>query len=150
MTRDDDRFWSKVEKTDGCWEWLRYCSRDGYGIFRFKGKIVKAHRWAYQSICGPIPDGLTIDHLCRNRKCVNPDHLEAVTMKENWRRGMNPMAVNARKTHCTHGHEFTPENTYSGRGRRECRECRRLDGVRRVGIVSERRRARREAAHVKG
>jgi hypothetical protein len=84
-----------------------------------------AHRLAYELFVGPIPEGQTIDHLCRNRPCVNPGHLEVVDMRTNLLRGSSPTAQNARKTHCKHGHEFTPENTALKQGRyRICRTCR--------------------------
>lgn len=85
-----------------------------------------AHRVAYEQAHGPIPAGLEIDHLCRNPLCVNPDHLEAVTHRENVLRGVGPTALNARKTHCKRGHEFSPENTYRDpAGGRRCRQCAR-------------------------
>lgn len=119
------RFWSKVNKTDTCWIWTAYQDKNGYGRFR-SGKIkVGAHRFSYELIKGPIPAGLTIDHLCRNPPCVNPAHLEAVTMKENVLRGIGPTAINARKTHCKHGHKFTPENTYTLKNGKCCLVCNR-------------------------
>ena len=108
-----DRFWEKVHKSDdGCWEWVA-CKNYGYGIFRDRSrqKSINAHRIAYELTVGPIPDGMQVDHLCRNRGCVNPAHLEVVTQTENLMRGDGPAARNARKTHCKRGHEFTPDNT---------------------------------------
>jgi len=118
------RFWSKVEKTSNCWNWLGAKTK-GYGIININRKNVLAHRYSYMQAVGEIPEGLQIDHLCRNRSCVNPNHLEIVTNKENCLRGISPNAQNARKTHCKHGHEFTPENTYirPDNGQRNCMIC---------------------------
>lgn len=120
-----DRFWSKVDRRgpDECWPWLASTSW-GYGEFSLGGKLRKAHRVAYEDQVGPIPAGLTIDHLCRNESCVNPRHLEPVTMRENTMRGTGPTATNARKTVCKRGHPYTPENTYRSAKGRECRVCR--------------------------
>jgi hypothetical protein len=89
------------------------------------GRVVKfGHRVSYEAFKGPIPDGLTIDHLCRNRACVNPEHLEPVTMRVNCLRGESPAAVHARKTHCPKGHEYSAENTYRHKGNhRMCKLC---------------------------
>src|SRR5512144_125133 len=97
----DERFWKKVEKRgdDECWEWKAY-RKDGYGLFAYYGAHIMAHRWSYERAHGPIPRHLTLDHLCRNRMCVNPAHLEVVTIRENTLRGFGPSANNARKTHC--------------------------------------------------
>lgn len=125
--KDEQRFWNKVAlpNEQGCMEWMAALNKSGYGAFgvgpRGAHKTHKAHRVSYELLVGPIPDGLVIDHLCRNRKCVVPDHLEPVTSGENTRRG-EP----AHRTHCTKGHEYTPENTLkyaSNNGWRQCRTC---------------------------
>lgn len=123
--KEVERFWSKVEQTDSCWLWLASLSAEGrYGRFCIRGKDRRAHRVAYELLVGPIPEGMTIDHLCRVRHCVNPSHLEAVTMKVNVLRGNAFSATNARKTHCIHGHEFTPRNTSKKtNGGRRCLVC---------------------------
>lgn len=121
------RFWMKVDGGGNrCWEWTASL-RNGYGQFGVRaGHVVPAHRFAYEHLVGPIPDGMVIDHLCRNTRCVNPAHLEPVTNVENVMRGESPMARNARTTHCTHGHELVGANLYvDPKGRRQCRACRR-------------------------
>jgi hypothetical protein len=141
----EERFMEKVEKTeDGCWLWLASLDARGYGQFRRPEPphIAKAHRVSYELHVGPIPEGLTLDHLCRVRHCVNPDHLEPVTNRENILRGESFTAQQARQTHCVRGHEFTPENTHVWRGHRGCRACDRQDRPER----RRRERARAEAA----
>lgn len=135
-----DRFWSKVQKHDGCWLWMGARSREtkdqkrtrqSYGHLKFRGKYWLAHRFAYELAVGPIPDGLTIDHLCRNPLCCRPSHLEAVPMKVNIFRGSSFAAHNSAKATCVNGHPFDEKNTYRhGNRRRYCRAC-NADAVRR-------------------
>lgn len=124
------RFWSRVRKGD-CWEWTGALNH-GYGYVQFDGRPQNAHRVAYRLLVGPIPEDLHIDHLCRNRRCVNPAHLEPVTLHANLLRGQGASGINARKTHCVNGHEFTPENTYEWRGTRNCKLCREAATARRA------------------
>lgn len=127
----DIRFWERVEVdvASGCWLWKGWANWRGYGGFYIYGlfptKRGKAHRYSYERYREAIPNGLTLDHLCRTRICVNPWHLEPVSNGENVLRGDGPAARNARATHCIHGHEFTPENTYINGNERACRTCRR-------------------------
>ena len=127
MSDPEDRFWARVEKGDGCWLWTGARSGNGYGCMRVEGKVHSVHRLSYEWHIGPIPDGFTIDHVrergCVSRLCVNPDHLEAVTNRENILRSDSACAINARKTHCDRGHEFTEENTKVRPHGRECRAC---------------------------
>ena len=95
-----------------CVEWTGCCNDAGYGVRWFNGKLTYAHRVAYIEQVGPIPEGMTIDHLCRNRACVNVAHMEVVTNRENILRGTSPSARASRQTHCIHGHPFDEENTY--------------------------------------
>lgn len=125
------RFFVRVDHSSSvfaCWIWKGARTSNGYGSFNVGGqRTVPAHRFAYELLVGPIPEGLDLDHLCRVRHCVNPMHLEPVTNAENILRGEAPPAVNARRDRCKRGHEFTPENTYTtgARGDRQCRTCRR-------------------------
>jgi hypothetical protein len=109
----------------GCWLWLRTLDRDGYGSIQVNKRHMRAHRVSYETHRGPIPDGLQIDHLCRVRCCVNPDHLEPVTCRENLMRGDTAAARYAAATVCKHGHPFDQANTlYTREGRRVCHACR--------------------------
>ncbi|MGH7723418.1 MAG: HNH endonuclease signature motif containing protein [Candidatus Dormibacteria bacterium] len=139
------RFWGKVLVGDGCWEWIGG-KEHGYGSFRVRTgeRMTQAHRWAYELLIGPIPEGLEPDHLCRNRSCVRPDHLEAVTPKINVLRGVSPSAIAAAATHCPRGHPYDEANTYHWRGARHCRTCR--DAVQQ----GRRPRSRRRTALVAG
>lgn len=126
-----ERFWSKVDRgtPDDCWIWTASVSTSGYPTFWGGAEVgrVHSHRFAYELEVGPIPDGLTIDHLCNRPLCVNPAHLEAVTQRVNILRAPNGVAAqNARKTHCKRGHPFDQDNTYvDPNGYRICRTCRR-------------------------
>jgi hypothetical protein len=135
-------FWAKVrEVPSGCWEWTG-SRMAGYGQFGTRtagcrrGLTTAAHRIAYELVVGQVRDGLELDHVCRNRACCNPAHLEPVTHRENVLRGVSPMALNARKEACPRGHAYAPANTYVTKaGKRQCRACH-----------ADRQRARRAAA----
>ncbi len=113
------RFWAKVNKTDGCWLWTAFIHPSGYGMFWDGNAMVSTHRFAYGLLIGPISKGLTLDHLCRVRACVNPAHLEPVTLKENILRGNSFAAENARKIACPEGHSYDIQEP----SRRRCRVC---------------------------
>jgi len=115
----EERFLSKVQKTDTCWLWTASQAQTGYGQFYYNYKNYKAHRFSYEFYKGAIPEGLYIDHLCHIALCVNPEHLEAVTPLVNAQRGYKAL-----RKYCLHGHEFTEENTYIRKqGSRMCRTC---------------------------
>lgn len=142
----EERFWPKVEKTETCWIWTARKTHDGYGVIGSggrSGRTIYAHRYTYETLVGPIPAGMQIDHLCHtndpdcikgdacpHRACVNPAHLEPVSGRENANRGSK-----AQQTHCKRGHEFTPGNTMRVRGRRRCRTCRNM--LRRLDPTSD-------------
>lgn len=144
---DEARFWFYVDK-DGpipdrrpdlgrCWLWTGAKSVDGYGILRMKRRTAYMPRWSYELHVEPIAEEHEPDHLCRVTACVNPGHLEPVTHRENVLRGESPFAINARKTHCVHGHPFDEANTaFTAAGYRRCRACTRLDGRRRSRAAS--------------
>lgn len=141
MILSEDRklmFWSHVTKTEGCWLWSGTKSEKGYGLFRIDGKPKRAHRIAYEMIVGDVPEGFTLDHLCRVPGCVNPAHLEIVTSQENTRRGIeyrkqHDIPMNAclkyggLKPFCKHGHPYSGDNLYiAPNGRRVCRACQKM------------------------
>jgi hypothetical protein len=122
----EERFWSKVERVEGdsCWKWLGGKNSQKYGAFFIDGRNWPAHRISYELVVGEIPEGLVLDHLCRNTSCVNPAHLEPVTNAENVLRGEGVTAANRRKTHCPMGHPYSEPNTGVSAGKRYCRACR--------------------------
>ena len=118
------RFLSKINHTGNCWEWKGTIDRKGYGVFHLDQKKLRAHRVSYEIFKGVIKDNLPLDHLCRNRLCVNPDHLEPVTLKENIHRGQGICGVNYGKTHCKRGHILEGDNLVKSRlPDRCCRTC---------------------------
>lgn len=140
-TPPEERFWKFVQVGD-CWLWIGSLNASGYGQFNpgGRGRPVRAHRWAWEHLVGPIPEGLHIDHLCRNPPCVNPDHLEPVTPAENTRRGHHPSVRTRRSGTCRRGHvlaevgvERVSATSYT------CRACRR-DKVRQRYHVRSRER----------
>ena len=120
---DVRRFHSKIATTDaGCWHWTGTRNGNGYGQIKVQGVMWQAHRYSYLLRHGAIPDGAAVDHLCRNRGCVNPDHLEAVDVRTNTLRGEGVTAQNARRQTCAHGHTLT--DRHDGLGR-YCPTCHR-------------------------
>lgn len=141
-------FWSKVavDVETGCWEWTAAKAKNGYAQFHFDQQTGYAHRFAYVTLVGPIPDGLDIDHLCRNRGCVNPAHLEPVTRSVNLRRGDGPRCAReraARITHCPQGHSYTGDNLYVNTSRpsprRRCQACHAAEEQRRRARLKKER-----------
>ena len=122
-----ERFQEKysVNPDTGCWEWTACLHDGGYGLLNVGGRMVRAHRFSYELHVGPIPDGLVLDHLCRNRACCNPEHLNPCTRGENLHApdSESPAAVYKARTHCKHGHEYTDDTIYWHRGARYCKVC---------------------------
>ena len=125
-----DRIQSKVAHSpSGCWEWTGAVDLHGYGYLTIGSRLdgtrrkAKAHRVAYEALVGPVPEGLDLDHLCRNRGCVNPEHLEPVTRRENLRRGLGLIGEQLGRDCCAHGHPYSSANTYLSKGARVCRRC---------------------------
>lgn len=116
-----------VDFTNECWEWLGSKYQNGYGKYNRS----MAHRVSYELTKGHVPEDMCLDHLCKNRSCVNPEHLEIVTLVENVMRGESQHALNAKKSYCKNGHEFTLKNTYRRKDRatRECKTCRNAAGT---------------------
>jgi HNH endonuclease len=134
-----DRFWARVDASGPCWTWTGGRTANGYGRFGITASNQElAHRFAWIILVGPIPEGLQLDHLCRVRLCVNPDHLEPVTPQENWLRSHTPVGRVSPLGECRRGHPFDEENTYLYKGVRSCKTCRKV-----------RESARREREHAK-
>ena len=129
----EDRFWSKVDKTGTCWWWTACVNKYGYGTFGFRGKVCRAHRVAYLLSVGEIPTGMTIDHLCRNRRCVRPSHMEPVTRRVNTLRGISPSVVTYKTGICKRGHDMYAVGSVRRTGRMgqdtwSCRACHNARG----------------------
>jgi hypothetical protein len=122
----EERFWARVDKTEDCWLWTgALFQKSNYGMVSIDRVPYPAHRFAYELVVGPIPVGMQLDHLCRVRHCVRPDHLEPVSCRTNLLRGQTLAAANAAKTHCPKGHPYDEENTRFVRLGRQCKECSR-------------------------
>ena len=113
------RFHQMFSRTPSCWIWKQCPDSRGYGTFYVGKRPYRAHRWAYEHFVGKVPDGLVLDHTCKTPLCVNPDHLEPVTQRENVMRGASPLALKARQKLCMRGHELTLKSD----GHRYCKTC---------------------------
>jgi hypothetical protein len=124
-TLNFDEYLTRVDRLPGgCWLWRGAINSNKYGMIKRGGRSVRAHRLFYTELVGPIPDGMVLDHICRVRHCVNPDHLRVVTSLENSMCGYGVCAVNARKTHCPKGHPYNEQNLLPRKdGHRSCRIC---------------------------
>lgn len=139
-----NRFMKYVKETNNCWKWIGTNNWKGYGRFSICKNNITAighsHRFSYMIFKGKIPKGMTVHHKCENKSCVNPEHLELMTEKENRELSGCWSAKNARKTHCKNGHEFTKENTYlhnrNGSMRRYCKIC-RIEATKRCKLNKE-------------
>ena len=120
-----ERLADGIDIRGDCWVWNKSKTPAGYGRIGVDRKIKYAHRVSYEEYVGPIPKELKLDHLCRVRSCINPDHLEPVTQQENCRRGLTGRH-NGDKTHCIQGHQFDEANTYNHRHKRKCRMCNKI------------------------
>ena len=122
----EQRFWPRVLHTETCWLWQGSLTHDGYGRFSLnRRRTMVAHRFAHEMVNGPVPDGMTLDHLCRVRHCVRPSHLEVVSMRTNLLRGNTLQARNAAKTHCPQGHAYDLVLKWYDSTQRGCSICRR-------------------------
>lgn len=147
-----NRFWNKVAFSQaGCWEWTGAKSKAGYGNFKCGDRYLVAHRISYVELVGPLEfnndkKGLELDHLCRNRRCVNPKHLELVLHRDNVLRGVGPSSVNAKKNKCNNGHDLSGDNLYipPGTTYRKCRMCRECRKIQSKAGNSKRRKLYRE------
>ena len=122
----NERLWAKVDATGDCWEWTASKDQDGYGLFHLPSprRTRRAHRVVWEELIGPIPDGMVVDHWCKNPSCVNPDHLNLTTQRMNVLRGVSTGARAIRTNQCIHGHSLA--DAYTWNGKRKCRTCHRL------------------------
>lgn len=125
---------AKIGETEECWPWLGYKTQKGYGVFFKKGTgNIRAHRFAYELWIAPIPEGLTIDHLCKQPDCVNPNHMEPVSISVNTLRGVGLAPTYVKRTHCNYGHPFDLFNTYKRKDNsRRCRTCEQIREKKRI------------------
>lgn len=131
------RFEAKVQRTEHCWLWKGAHDKAGYGLFYSGARLltggqrnVYAHRWSWEQVNGPVPEGLVLDHICENPPCVRVEHLRLATQQENICRGVGASAVNARKKSCPQGHPYSPDNTFIRSGARVCKKCSRARDAR--------------------
>lgn len=141
--RTAEKFWAYVEKTNNCWLWRGSLNNQGYGNVRWFNKTLKAHRVAYELTYSSIPEGLDLDHLCRTRNCVNPEHLEPVTRQENILRGEGVAAEYLKRTHCKKGHEYAVTGFWVWKNSRAriCKICSREKGIQDTLKYGEKRRS---------
>jgi len=149
---DHEKFLSKViAKEKDCWRWSGFINNYGYGEMIINGKSYRTHRISFSIFNGELIDGMVIDHICKNKSCINPDHLRQVTQKFNCLdNSSSPLAENSRKTHCKNGHELTEDNIYKKKNWRCCLACKKIDHIRHNQKLKEKRRIAKLAKQALG